>query len=237
MKKATSLMIIAAMVVSGCSAEYKANMHARETIELYRSQGRTAAMRTVMQAVGMIIRPIEVQYKYEQAALVGQPSPLGQDDVYQSDLLTAMRDLMRWHGMAELARARALAVQYLAPIVQAIYQDGAADFGTPMTTNELVARMAGNLPILATVAGMYGLGTAAARYAGDRITAQLESGANLNVGGIQVGGHWVPGADNAISAQSSSYSVRGNPAPGGVNEIELPPPAPDPLDEFGGEPR
>ena len=211
-----SLLLAIVMAISGCAREYEANMKARENMALYQFKYQQQAVDSVMSAVKVLIKPLEIQWSYKNT-----DKPICDDG--SNAMLTAMREMLRWHGMAELERARAQAIQYLTPIIQAIYAQHLQNFGTPMSTNELLARVANNIPLMTTVAGMYGLGVSAARYAGDQVNASLESGASMNVKGQQVFGGITTGNENAVTASPNTtrYTVSGDPAPGGVNEIEF----------------
>jgi len=108
--------------------------------------------------------------------------------------------MIEQQGKAEIMRARAQAINYMVPMIESIYAQHMNDFGTPMSSNEVWAKLVGNIPFVATVTGMYALGAAGVDAAGDTINADHSI---VNTNGVQAAhGSTAAGANHSGSDMS-----------------------------------
>lgn len=204
MKRTTAALLLPfmalALTIGGCSKEYEANMNARKQIAWVQSTNQRLAAADVMEVIKQILIPFEDEWKKDQ---VGSQPLSGTDlipraphvtngqpvvvEVKMSESMQAMNlmanvmgKMIDNHGQAELMRARAQAIQYITPIIEAIYSQHMDDFGTPMSTNEVVNNFVNQLPFLATVGGMYALGAKGIDNAGQEITNNASGGSYIN---------------------------------------------------------
>jgi len=208
-------VLLALLVLAGCAREYESNMQARKEIAWSQATNQRMAVQDVMAVVAKILNPfeeqaiIQAQQRFnEQPVVLGSSNaktPVG--DNYAMYLFAeTMGKMIEQQGQAEIMRARAQAINFMVPIIQAIYAQNMADFGTPMSSNDVWAKLVGNIPFVATVGGMYALGAKGIDAAGDTITATLSEGSTLNNRGSQATGGSLIG-DGSISESSSSSTL------------------------------
>jgi len=208
-------VLLALLVLAGCAREYESNMQARKEIAWSQTTNQRMAVQDVMAVVAKIPNPFEEQARIQaQQRFNEQPVVLGSSnaktpvgDNYAMYLFAeTMGKMIEQQGQAEIMRARAQAINFMVPIIQAIYAQNMADFGTPMSSNDVWAKLVGNIPFVATVGGMYALGAKGIDAAGDTITATLSEGSTLNNRGSQATGGSLIG-DGSISESSSSSTL------------------------------
>ena len=73
------------------------------------------------------------------------------------------------------------------PLIEAVMDDLAQKVEVPITTETVLLEIAENTGILATVAGMYGLGAEAVRSAKSNIIASASNGGSISTGGAAQG--------------------------------------------------
>ena len=209
-------VLLSLLIFAGCAREYEANMQARKEIVWSQSTNQRMAVQDVMAVVAKILNPFEEQARIqaqdqfnEQPMTVlkssGTKTPVGDNYAMYLFAIT-MGKMIEQQGQAEIMRARAQAINFMVPIIQAIYAQNMADFGTPMSTNEVWAKLVGNIPFVATVGGMYALGAKGIDAAGDTITATLSEGSTFNNRGTQATGGSLIGS-GSISESSSSQTL------------------------------
>jgi len=178
--------VLAVFLLSGCAEEYRSNMQARKEIAWAESTNQRLATSEVMGVISKILNPIEKESKKqsEEKSIIkletrGVKSSVSSDSAYALGLMAqVMGKMVAWQGRAEIMRARAEAIRYLTPIIEAIYSQHMQDFGTPMSTNQLLSKLFDQIPFVATVGGMYGLGVSGIQNAGDSIAATLSGDGN-----------------------------------------------------------
>ncbi len=209
-------VLLSLLIFAGCAREYEANMQARKEIVWSQSTNQRMAVQDVMAVVAKILNPFEEQARIqaqqrfnEQPGIVlgssNAKTPVG-DNYAMYLFATTMGKMIEQQGQAEIMRARAQAINFMVPIIQAIYAQNMADFGTPMASNDVWAKLVGNIPFVATVGGMYALGAKGIDAAGDTITATLSEGSTLNNRGSQATGGSIVGS-GSITESSSSQTL------------------------------
>lgn len=224
MRRIVALLLMTVMIMpplmlsSGCSdSAYIANMKMRENRALFRSKGNAQALDAITRAIESIIQTVEGDYKADQAEKVKKStftSTLQGDskiDGHNNFAVAVLGDIVVHmtdkHAEAEMMRARAQAIEYLQPIVEAIYQQKYEEIGVPPTSMDVAKDFVGNLPFLATVYGMYKLGTAGIENAGNRIVNNL-SGDNsaISQSDIQIGKGNLGDGANSGTQQTDLYN-------------------------------
>ena len=192
-------------------------MQARKEIAWSQSTNQRMAAHDVMAVVAKILNPFEEQARMQaqekfnegQDVIVlgstNTKTPSG--DNYAMFLFAeVMGKMIEQQGKAEIMRARAQAINYMVPMIEAIYSQHMADFGTPMSTNAVLAKLVDQIPFVATVGGMYGLGVSGIDAAGDTIAATLSDGSTFNSNSSVASGGSVVGTGNTIKDSTASES-------------------------------
>lgn len=180
MKKVVTGVCLVSVLFTGCAREYEANMSARSQIAYTESTNRRMAVGEVMDAVGVVISGFETAYNKKKDDEIENILSSSSNTIVLSDVQYGFQQIsnitiaiINSHAEQELARLRVEVFKYLTPIIEAIYKDHADKMGTPMSTNEVVASLIKQVPFLATVAGMYGLGYQGMKSAGDTISNNI----------------------------------------------------------------
>lgn len=171
MKKLIISGCIFLLMVSGCSKEYTAKQATISQVAYTESSNKRIAVGTVMQVVEKLIVPFEKMYKEKTVINTDRIKPttdIQYGFYYMSEL--AMQHI-RSTERVDLQRIRVEVFKAVQPIIAKIYDDHIDLGGDPLTVNGLLAKLVDQVPFMATVAGMYGLGVEAARKAGDQIAA------------------------------------------------------------------
>ena len=202
--------LLVTFVLSGCAREYEANMNARKQIAWTQTTNQRLATADVMHVIEKVLAPFEEQAKIQQekdgVVLFGNRTKIPAGDNYAMFLMAeTMGKMIEWQGRAEIMRARAQAIQYLTPIIQSIYSQHMSDFGTPMTTNEVYAKLVGQIPFVATIGGMYALGREGIKQAGDSLSAS--EGSTINSGSNVADGGSASGVGNSISTTTETTTT------------------------------
>ena len=207
------LMIVSpTMMLTGCGDKaYVANMKYREHKALYQSQGRANAMSAITTAIQAIIKTVEGDYatQKEKEASEKKESFTSKLNATGNDFAVAVLGdivvhITDRHAEAEMMRARAEAIRYLEPIVAQIYKETEEEIGTPPTSMHVAMKFVENLPFLATVYGMYKLGTAGIENAGNKVINNLDNGSSQT--GQQTGtGNTGPTTTNTNTDSNNMY--------------------------------
>lgn len=196
-----------ALNIGGCStANYDSNMKARENIAFYETANKARAMDSVAVAIKSIINVVEGEVE-EQNARMSQRFADDDQAIGNNYAIAVMGDIVIQmssnQSKVQLADARARAIQYLEPLLLAIYENGTQDYmegvGTPMTGYDVASEFMTQLPFLATVAGMYGLGVKGIENAGTKLSGTFS-------GNTTIGDSNATGMGNARSITGSSGS-------------------------------
>lgn len=198
MKKIISSLFIV-LLLGGCANEYHDNMQARKEIAWTQATNQRLAVSDIMNITNKLIEPFEVEKYKELQSQVIQIKP-SKDDYALVLLSNLFQRMLDHQARMEIARARAEVFRYLVPIIQSIYEQNMANFGTPMSTNEVLAQLVGQIPFVATVGGMYALGYQGIKNAGDQVNATLSDNAMLNHKGGNMAG------SDIVAATDSEYS-------------------------------
>ena len=208
MVKKFTLAILILFVFTGCAREYEANMQARKEIAWTQTTNQRMAVQDIMEVVNRILNPFEEEYKRQielkpEVVVIGGSYKKPSGDNYAMFLFAeTMGKMIEQQGKADIMRARAQAIQYMIPIIEGIYAQNLMDFGTPMSTNDVLGKLVAQVPFLATVGGMYALGAKGIDAAGDTISA-VDS--VVNNGGVQAS----EGA-TAVGGDYSGSDMAGN---------------------------
>ena len=208
MVKKFTLAILILFVFTGCAREYEANMQARKEIAWTQTTNQRMAVQDIMEVVNRILNPFEEEYKRQielkpEVVVIGGSYKKPSGDNYAMFLCAeTMGKMIEQQGKADIMRARAQAIQYMIPIIEGIYAQNLMDFGTPMSTNDVLGKLVAQVPFLATVGGMYALGAKGIDAAGDTISA-VDS--VVNNGGVQAS----EGA-TAVGGDYSGSDMAGN---------------------------
>lgn len=216
-----SFILASPMVGCGGVSDYASNMKARENIALYENKYNSSALKTITDVIKEIIRPFDEQkeaviedtiadikaslnsdYQETFKRIPTNDSQyalswMGTAIMRMSDNASAIAIVTaKEHGRAEMARARSEAIKYLEPIVKAIYDKHTEEFGTPPTAIQLGMALVQQVPFVATVGGMYGLGVAGIDAATAKLTGTF-NGSPVNTAKGGVGGATQGGKVNA----------------------------------------
>lgn len=164
-------------VLAGCASEYHDNMEARKSIAETQAVNQRMAVGEIMRITGELIAPFEIE-KYREIKGVAIPLDTKNESLFVVTRL--FEKTLDNQVLIEITRSRAQVIQYLVPIIKSIYEQNLADFGTPMSSNEVLSKLVGQIPFVSTVGGMYGLGELGIRKAGDRVNAMLSDNASVN---------------------------------------------------------
>lgn len=173
------LCVMITIGTAGCGAlndAYESNMRMRSDQALYKETNRAKAAEAISGAIKVIIGSVETEAVKQNEAnqksrFTDRVNGSGSSDFAVAVLGDVMLAMVEGQSKAEIARARAQAIQYLEPILAQIYKDEYEKIGTPLSAGDVVAKFMDNIPFLATVAGMYGLGKAGIENAGNHISS------------------------------------------------------------------
>lgn len=220
------IVCLTTLILSGCGkSNYQSNMDARSKQKLYSEKYKSQSTGTIMKVITNILNPIEKQAvgdiknqielqklknadkinMYSQSGILMPKNENEYAMAWMGTALVRMADndlketvqLIKSHGEAEIARARAEAIRYLTPLVKAIYNDLEKDMGTPPTWADVGVALINQVPFVATVAGMYGLGVKGIENAGIEIAGTFTDSSIATDGSVA-------GAGNARSSRSGA---------------------------------
>lgn len=83
-----------------------------------------------------------------------------------------------------IAQQRNEAIKFLIPVIRDIYRQQQLDLKAPPTAADVALAFVKQIPFMATVAGMYGLGAKGLEAAGDSISASVYSGGAFSNKGV-----------------------------------------------------
>lgn len=226
------ILIFLFLSLSGCGlisgeTDYQASVQAKKESNTNIAINQRMAIDSVFHHISTIIKPFEKQYTEENKEstenLVAPEE--GNIDHYAIYVLGKINiNQGKREHERELARIRVEVFRYLQPIIESIYSQQYEQMGTPMTINQVVSKLFDQIPFVATVAGMYGLGVEGMRKAGDEIynTIEGDNNGNINSKGTQYvadSGSNIAQGNNGSSEQFSAGITEGEGEEGGYNGI------------------
>lgn len=174
------------LLLGGCTSSYKQYASYKTAKATVDAENRPWAVENVGVIIDYILGPIEQSartqssnaqetylLKHTYIDINGDPVTITVGDVVSPIVSMFMeRDIMV---------ARVQAVKYLQPIIATIYND-MAESDAPVTTGDVMLKVAGNIPLLSTVLGMYGVSSVMANKVGTTIGDLAVNGNNTSIG-------------------------------------------------------
>lgn len=207
-------MVFPPIFLTGCANDaYEANMRHRSNKAMFQEAGRAKAMEAITGAINAIIKTVEGEYKKQKENEVRTKfvDKIGADGnnfavAVLGDIVVRMNDS---HTEAEMMRARADAIRYLEPIVANIYREETDNLGVPATTFDVAMKFIEQIPFVATVWGMYKLGTAGIENAGTSLANNINGDGNaINNTDMQVGKGNYGDGNNLGTQNTDMYNTK-----------------------------
>lgn len=190
--KLIAMIMVSVFVLStvGClKSSYQSHTEYKSTKAIADAVSRPKALRAITSIVSDILDPLEsaVRGKYVQANtntyLLKNTYIDGAGNEVTFTVGDIVTPIVNKFLDRDIAIARANAIQYLTPIVEAIYKDSSND-NAPMTAAQVFSKLMDNIPIMTTVLGMYGLGVGMVDKVGDNIAMELNDSTFVNRGNL-----------------------------------------------------
>ncbi len=187
-KLVVCLVIMLALILQSC-ANSSRNVYEKNVTQrtLFKAKYGAKAVDSVMQVVEKVVAPFEEQYQVsieDQIKLIQAKADASNFMMTKDSILAPSSEAqyaMSWmgalllrsidnstqetiamikaHGDAELARARAQAIEYLTPIIEKIYATMQEENGgAPPSIEQIGIEFVKQIPFVATIGGMYALG-------------------------------------------------------------------------------
>ena len=119
-----------------------------------------------------------------------EPSPLYSKkyvDEYGNDVIDTVFDTSGRLVDYLMAQKRVEVFKFILPFIEKVYQQQQLEMQAPVDAGRVALAFVNQIPLMTTVAGMYGLGKVGIENAGDHITAYASAGGSIATGGTATG--------------------------------------------------
>ncbi len=237
-KRVLSVLVIMSMLLASCTAEYKEHMQANKEIAWVQTTNQRLAVGELVKIINAVVKPFEEEYVAQTLGVPSENVTVATDEnglpyiaatkvkenpttdmqyalFTMKGMFDALMEYQHRETMAriklDLARIRVEAIRYLQPIIEKIYDQHLVDNNKPPSTNDVLIALVKQIPFVATVGGMYGLGVAGIEAAGNKISGTFTNSSVATDKAASASGFGRANTgDNASASGTTEGAIREN---------------------------